>query len=74
MKNRDEVIERYIIEIKPKRQTLPPKQSPRKKSKTFIAESKTYAKNLAKWEAAEEFCKDNGIKFKIITEEELKIR
>lgn len=62
---------RYILEIKPKRQTVPPTQSPRKKTKTYLTEARTYAKNEAKWRAAEEFCKDNGIIFKLVTEEEL---
>jgi hypothetical protein len=31
----------------------------------------TYAVNQAKWKAAEEFCKDRMIEFKIITEEDL---
>jgi len=34
---------------------------------------KTYAKNEAKWRAAENFCKDNGLIFKLVTEDELGI-
>ncbi len=67
-------IKRYIIEIKPKRQTVPPKATGRKKTKTFLAESRIYAKNNAKWEAAKSFCKDNGIIFKLVTETELNIK
>jgi hypothetical protein len=33
-----------------------------------------YAKNQAKWKAAEEFCADRMIEFKIITEDELGIK
>jgi hypothetical protein len=65
------VIKRYIIEIKPKRQTEPPKPSARKKSKTYLNEMTTYQKNLAKWSAAENFCKENGLEFIKITENEL---
>ncbi len=32
---------------------------------------KTYAVNQAKWMYAREFCKDNSLEFKIITEDEL---
>ena len=32
---------------------------------------RTYAVNQAKWKAAQEFCKDNGMQFKLITEKEL---
>ncbi len=65
------VVKRYIIEIKPKRQTEPPKPSARKKSKTYLNEMATYQKNLAKWTAAENFCKENGLEFIKITENEL---
>jgi hypothetical protein len=64
-------IKKYIIEIKPERQTRPPTQSPNKKRKTYITEALTYEKNLAKWNAAQEFCNDRNIIFKIITESEL---
>ena len=64
-------VKRYIIEIKPKRQTLPPNPSPRKKTRTYLTEVKTYAKNEAKWTAARSFCLDNGLEFKLVTEEEL---
>ena len=33
-----------------------------------------YAKNQAKWEAADEWCKDRGYEFKVFTEKELGIR
>lgn len=64
-------LKRYIIEIKPKRQTLPPKPSSRKKARTYLNEMNTYQKNLAKWTAAEKFCSDNGLEFIKITENEL---
>ena len=35
-------------------------------------ETRTYAINRAKWEAAEEYCLDRGYKFRIITEDHLK--
>lgn len=67
-------IKKYVVEIKPLRQTTPPVQSSKKKAKTFINESLTYQKNLAKWNAAKEWCDDRGIIFKIITEKELGVR
>ena len=63
----------YVIEVKPKKQTIPPKQKSRV-TKSYINEVKTYAINQAKWKAADEFCKDRLIEFKIITENELGIR
>ena len=63
-------IKTYVVEVKPKKQTLPPK--PRKRAtKSYIYECTTYAVNQAKWRAASEFCKDNRINFKIVTEDEL---
>ena len=35
---------------------------------------KTYSVNQAKWSAANEWCKDRRIEFKIITENELGIK
>ena len=66
-------VETYVIEVKPLKQTKPPK--PKKKvTKSYIYECITYAMNRAKWKAADEWCKDKRIEFKIITERELGIR
>lgn len=66
-------IKKYIVEIKPKKQTMAPK--PRKRTtKSYLHEVYTFETNKAKWRAAEEFCKDNMIGFRIITEEQLGIR
>ena len=66
-------IKTYVIEVKPKRQTQPPKPKSRV-TKGFLYETKTYAVNQAKWKAAVEFCKDRMLEFKIITEDELGIK
>ena len=42
-------------------------------TKSYLYECKTYAVNTAKWKAAQEFCNDRKIEFKIITEQELGI-
>jgi hypothetical protein len=65
-------IKKYIVEIKPFRQTKPPVPG-KKKQKTLITEALTYEKNCAKWKAAEEWCKDRGMEFIKITERELGI-
>ena len=67
-------IKKYVIEVKPKRQTIPPVQTSKKRTRTFINEVKTYAMNEAKWKAAQEWCKDRMIEFKIITEDNLGIK
>jgi len=62
---------KYLIEIKPKRQTEKPKSHGNKKHSTILHENMTYIKNQAKWAAAEKWCKTRGYKFQIITEDHL---
>ena len=64
-------IKKYLIEIKPKRQTKPPVKKSSKKA--YIYEAHEYAKNQAKWKMAKEFCKDRLWEFKVMTEKELGI-
>jgi len=59
-----------LIEIKPKKQTSPPKK-PKRVTKRYLTEVYAYSKNEAKWRAAKEFCKDRKWKFEIITEDHL---
>ena len=66
-------LQTYVVEVKPKKQTLPPKKK-KKITKSYIYECTTYAVNQAKWKAADEFCRDNRINFKIVTEDELGIK
>lgn len=61
----------YLVEIKPKSQTLPPKK-PSRQTKRFLAEAHTYVKNQCKWKAAEEYAKDRGWHFVIWTEDVIK--
>ena len=66
-------IKKYMIEIKPSKQTVPP-QKPQRQTKKYISEVYEYAKNQSKWEAAKDWCADRGYEFKIITENELGIK
>jgi hypothetical protein len=63
---------RFMIEIKPSAQTKQPKPKT-KKSRAFMRESLEYIKNIAKWQAADVYCNDNNMEFKIFTEKELGI-
>jgi hypothetical protein len=65
--------QKYVVEVKPKRQTVPPVQG-KKKTKTYLNEMNTYAVNKSKWKAVQEWCDDRMIKFQLITEFELGIR
>jgi hypothetical protein len=61
-----------LIEIKPAKQVKGP--TPQKsRSKKYISEVVEYAKNMAKWEAAKEYCNDRKWEFKILTEHDLGI-
>ena len=66
-------IKKFIIEVKPKKQTRPPEPVHRK-TKRWLNEGKTYSINEAKWKHAKEWCSNNDMEFKILTEEELGIR
>ena len=65
-------VKKLMIEIKPKRQTVPPPK-PKRQTKKYIYEAYEYAKNQAKWEAAKEWCVDRGYEFRVFTEKELGI-
>jgi hypothetical protein len=64
-------ITKYYIEVKPYKQTLPPKKTGRMKQKTFNDMCVTYKRNLSKWKAAEQYAKLKGGKFIILTEKQL---
>ena len=76
VKESDGKYKKYLIEIKPKKQTVKPKMKSDSKqrtrmTKTYANEMKNYAVNVAKWNAAIEFCKDNSLEFRVITEDHL---
>lgn len=66
-------IKKYLIEVKPFKQTKEPVPQKRK-TKSYIYEVTEYAKNQAKWSAAREYCKDRQWEFKVLTEHELGIK
>lgn len=68
VKQADGSIKKIIIEVKPKKQCKPP-DIPKKKTKRFINEVRTWGVNKAKWESAIEWCNDRGMEFKILTED-----
>ena len=78
-RNAQGIVETAVIEVKPRAQSLPPDKSkmftPKgTKSRRYIKEVMTYGINQAKWKACEEFCKDRGWEFKVMTEVELGIK
>jgi hypothetical protein len=55
-----------LVEIKPEKETTPPKRQAR--TRKFMTEAATYVKNMNKWEAADTYAKDRGWTFQIWTE------
>jgi len=77
--NREGKKETVLIEVKLYAQTQEPDMSKSttstgRPSRKFLTEVKTYGVNQAKWAAAEEYCKDRGWRFIIMTEYELGLK
>ena len=64
-------VKKFIIEVKPKYQCKPPAKNPKRKTKKWYNDVRNYVINEAKWKSANDFCLDNGMEFKILTEEHL---
>ena len=62
-------VKTYIIEVKPKKQTMPPKK--KKKTRSYIKECLTYSINEAKWKYARKYCKQHDCNFIILTEDNI---
>lgn len=71
LKNKEGEIKTYLIEIKPSKETKPPRSTARKNKKSYLYEQLTYIRNSSKWEAARAFCAKRGWEFRLITEKEL---
>ena len=65
-------ISKYIVEIKPKKQTKPP-YGKDKRTAAYKREALTFAVNRSKWDAAENYCDDRHMKFLILTEDHLAV-
>jgi hypothetical protein len=72
VRNKSGTAKKYLIEVKPKKQTVEPK-IPKRKTKRYLTEVTTYITNQAKWEAAREWCADHGLEFIILTEDHLNV-
>lgn len=66
---KNEQIETFVVEIKPKKQTTKP--TPKKNKRAYLNECITYETNSCKWKAANAYCEDKGWMFKILTEDNL---
>lgn len=62
--NANNEVVQEILEVKPKNQL----KLPRANKKNKVYEELTYAVNQSKWAAAQQFCKQNNVGFRILTE------
>ena len=67
------LIKESLIEVKPKVQTIPPKVKKGNVTRKYLQEVKTWGINEAKWKYATEWCDNNDMEFKILTEDHLNI-
>lgn len=65
------ITKKYLIEVKPYKQTQEPKATRNKKKSNLLYEQVTWRNNCDKWAKAKEFAKKHGMDFIIITEKEL---
>ena len=71
---KDGIMVTEMIEVKPASQVKMPPQNPKRRTKSWVYQVKTWMVNQAKWAAATEYCEDRGWSFRIITERELGIQ
>lgn len=65
--------ETYLIEIKPRSQTVPPKKPKTgRTTRRYLRELCEYSKNNSKWLAAKKWAEEHGFKFNVWTEHELR--
>ena len=74
VRQHDGSIKKFIIEVKPKKQCSPPEKTPKRKTKRWAKEVKTWGVNSAKWKYATSWCENNGMEFKILNEDHLGIK
>ena len=72
MRDKSGELKKYLIEVKPYAQTIPPVQKNRK-TKSLMRQQAEYVKNQAKWQAAMQWSQKHDQTFVILTEKQLGI-
>ena len=70
-KNKKGITHVEMVEIKPHKYVVGPNPQPKRRTKAWMNEVRTFITNQAKWSAAREYCENRGYSFRIITEKEL---
>lgn len=74
IKDKDETIKKYILEVKSKSATKPPikpKKMTSKSHQRYLQECATYAVNSNKWMSAKKWASENGIIFKMLLDDQI---
>lgn len=66
-----DIVKKYLVEVKPWKQTQEPKAGKNKKKSNLLYEKIAFQNNMDKFSSAREFAKKHGMEFIIITEKEL---
>jgi hypothetical protein len=71
----DQTVKTFMLEVKPLAQTEPPIRPSGKPSKRkyarYLEEGYTFATNQKKWQEAQKYCQQRGYQFAVLTEREL---
>jgi hypothetical protein len=73
VQNPNGTVNAFLVEIKPMKEMRPPKMTPGKQHKIYQKELATYTTNLAKQEAARNWCIKHNMEFKVLNENHLEI-
>ena len=57
-----------VVEVKPQSQVDPPPKNPKRRTKAWMNSVRTYLTNQAKWQAAANYCENEGYNFRLLTE------
>jgi hypothetical protein len=68
LKDKTGIEKTWIVEVKPHKQTMLPKN---KKAKSYKDDTARYLINESKWNAAKKLCSDNKWEFKLLTEKNI---
>jgi CRISPR/Cas system CMR-associated protein Cmr5 small subunit len=71
IRDKNNNVKTYLVEIKPDMQTRPPVAQ--KKTKKYLQEVMTWGVNESKWKAAHEYAENRGWQFIVLTEKDLGI-
>lgn len=71
LKNKHGETKRYLVEVKPSKETIPPTKKRGKRKATLLHEEMTWIINQSKWKSAKEWARKRNMEFIIITEKTL---